>query len=264
MASGSASRIFQASSSFFWRRRACALLHGEAPVGLAVRRQLGEELVGVLGAQEHGKARLRLLLLVLRQQRDHAADDGGALVALAGPAAVVEQQAIEAALVVGLGEQPADALEEGRLEARRDVELDPGLLRQRLGLRLVLVGQVRAGQRGEADGGAGLGVGEEGLDLRGAGGAVEQRLLGALGEQPAVGPGRVGVEEGANLRRRAISATVDDTSRPACARRGRRSCRAAPWPRRACRRPQPPWPRAGCRRPRRASGWSRAGAIAAS
>ena len=38
---------------------------------------------------------------------------------------------------------------------------------------------------------------------------VEQRLLGALRQQTAIGPGRVGLQEGANLARRAISATVE-------------------------------------------------------
>ena len=130
-----------------------------------MRRQLGEELLRVLGAQEDGKARFRLLLLLLGQQRDRAADDGGALVALAGPAPVVEQQAVEAALVVGLGEQGAHQPEEARLDAGRHVEVDPGLLRQRLGLGLVLVGQMGGRQQAKADGGAGLGVGEEGLDV---------------------------------------------------------------------------------------------------
>src|SRR5207302_9134949 len=78
------------------------------------------------------------------------------------------------------------------------------------GPRLVLVDQVRGCRRGVAHGGARLDVGEEGLDVTGTGGAVEQRLLRALGEQAAVGPGRVAVEEGANLRCRPISATIDE------------------------------------------------------
>ena len=112
--------------------------------------------------------------------------------------------------MVGLRDQPTHALEEGGLEARRDVEIDPGFLRQGLGPRLVLVGQVRGCQRGVAHGSAGLDIGKEGLDVAGIGGAVEQRLLRALGEQAAVGPGGIAVEKGANLRCRAISATIDE------------------------------------------------------
>ena len=49
-------------------------LHGDAPLGLRLGRQLGDQLARVLGAHEHGQARLGLLLLVGGQQRQHAAD----------------------------------------------------------------------------------------------------------------------------------------------------------------------------------------------
>ncbi len=81
---------------------------------MAVLGQLGDQLLGVLGAHEDGEARLRRLALGLGQQRDGALDDGGAIGAV-GRADVVEEQAVEAALVVGLVEQRADAGEEGLL-----------------------------------------------------------------------------------------------------------------------------------------------------
>jgi hypothetical protein len=174
-----------------------------------VGRQLGQELLRVLGAHEDGKARFRLLFLLLRQQRDHAADDGGALVALAGPARVVDQQPVEPALVVGLRQERADKPEKSGLDAGGHVEIDPRLLRQRLGLRLVLVGEIGRCQHAMPDGGPGLGAGKEGLDVARARAGVEQRFLGALGQQAALRPCRIGIQEGANLARRAKSATVE-------------------------------------------------------
>ena len=89
-----------------------------------------------------------------------------------------------------------------------DRVLDPGLGGQHLGCGLVLFGGQRRRQRGQADARGGRGLGEERLDLARAGAAVEQRLLGALVEALAVGPGRVGLHEGADLGGSAVAAPV--------------------------------------------------------
>ena len=112
--SGSASRIFQASSSFFWRRSACAFCTARPQSAWRVRGQLGQELLRILGAQEDGKARLRLLLLVLGQQRDDAADDGRALVALAVQRLSLSSSRSSRRLWSASVEQRADAAKEGR------------------------------------------------------------------------------------------------------------------------------------------------------
>ena len=72
-------------------------------------RQLGHKLLGILGSQVYRKPRLRGSPLSLREQRNDPADDCCALVALADPAAVVGQQAVEPALVVGGSEKAAEA-----------------------------------------------------------------------------------------------------------------------------------------------------------
>ena len=165
--------------------------------------------MGVLGTQEHGKPRLGLLLLLAGEMGDDATDDGGALVALPGPAAVVQEQTVEPALVLGLGQQRPDPLQECRLQVGGDVVLGPRLDRQHLGACLVLVGKVGGGERAHAGGGPGLLVGEERLDLLGARLARQQRLLGTLIEEVAVGPIGIAVEEGAHLRGRSIAAAVE-------------------------------------------------------
>jgi hypothetical protein len=133
--------------------------------------------------------------------------------ALPLPAAIVEEEPVQAALMVGFAEQRAHAPQKGGLEAGRELELDPSLLRKGLGqllrLRIATVGDIGACQCGVANGGLRLAAGEEGLDLSRACGTVEKRLLGALGEQAPVWPGRIGVEEGTNLRRRPIAAAIE-------------------------------------------------------
>ncbi len=184
-------------------------LHRQAPVGIGILGVLGDQLRGVLGAQEHCQPCLGLLLLLAGEQRNHPADDGGALLALTGPAAVIEQKPIEAPLVLGRGQQRSDPLQERGLQAGRDVELGPGLDGECLGPRLVLVGEMGGRERGEPGRGPGLLVAEERLDVPRACLARQQRLLGALIEQPPVGPVRIGVEEGAHVLRRSVAAAIE-------------------------------------------------------
>ena len=66
----------------------------------------------VLGAQENREARFRLFFVGLGEERNNAADHDRTLLALARPAAVIEQKAIQPVLMVRLGQQRADALEQ--------------------------------------------------------------------------------------------------------------------------------------------------------
>ncbi len=194
---------------FLLAAQGLCLLHGQAPVGLGVRRQLGQEFLRILGAQEDGQTRFRRLLLGLRQQRNDTPDDRGTLVALAGPATVVEQQPVEAALVIGLAQQAAEALQEYGLQGSREIVLRPGLDGDRLGTLLILLGQVGGGHGGQPHARPDLPAGEERLDLGRRRGAVEERLFGSTAQQLPLGPGGVSFEKGANLRCRAKSATVE-------------------------------------------------------
>ena len=133
----------------------------------------------------------------------------GTLVAFADPAAVVEQQPVEPALVIRLAQQRADALQEGGLLSGRQVIVGPGLGRQCLGARLVLLSEAGGGKRRQADRRGRLLAGEEGLDLCSARRAVEQRLLGALDQQTPIGPGWALIQEGANFARRAEAGTIE-------------------------------------------------------
>ena len=97
--------------------------------------------------------------------------------------------------------------------------------RQRLGARLVLVSQIGGGQRGQADRRGGS------LAKKALISAAPAALLNSASSarwlsSRAIGPGRVGIEEGANLRTPCRSRHGRDTSRPACGRRDQRSCRA--------------------------------------
>ncbi len=110
--------------------------------------------------------------------------------------------------MVVLGQERADLLEEVRFLDGGDRVLRPGLGGQYLGCGLVLFGGKRGRQRGHADTGGGRGLGEERLDVARAGTAVQQRLLGALVEALAVGPGRIGQHERADLGGSAVAASI--------------------------------------------------------
>ena len=82
----------------------------------------------------------------------------------------------------------------------------------------VLVGGQRRCEGAKPDARRRRRVGEEGLDLARTGGAVEQRFLGALVEQAAVGPGRDWPPGRRGSRRPCHSRRDRGTSRPACGR----------------------------------------------
>ena len=171
---------------------------GKARV-LGIGGQRGHQGFRVVGFVEHGKARLRLHLFIGRQQGHDAGGEGGAVLAVAGPADVIGHEAVEAPLVIGCAEQIAEAVEESGLERAGHLIVAPSLRGVLARFLLVAFRQIGRGERGIADAGLRRGILEEGLDRRRAAALREERFFHALGEHRAVGPQRIVVEEGAIL-----------------------------------------------------------------
>ena len=141
----------------------------EAPVGALAARGGGLQLrLRAMRLQEHGKPRLRLLLLGVREQGNDALGDLGALLAVCLIAHIVDEQTVEAPLVVLLRQERAEAGQEARLERGGKVVFAPGFGGERLRLVLVAVRQLDGGEQRDARAAQRLAVLEVGGDQVGA------------------------------------------------------------------------------------------------
>ena len=136
-------------------------------------------------------------------------DDGCAIAAFVFPAAIVDQDAVEAGLVIRFREQATEALDEAGFEGGGDVARAPDLGCAFGCVGFVLLGKQCRGDGGFADRGFRFAAVEERLDLACRAAGHEELFFGALLHQVAVRPIRVGLDEGPDLARGADAVAIE-------------------------------------------------------